>query len=146
MHYGFVIKPNRFGNGILDFLGYIGMLTVVSWTFLTLFLSKALFSLLLSSQQSLGVFGSIETRCVNANPLGPFRRYIEEQKSWLWSSSRFISDLRILCTMLPPAEGGYKANFDAAFFDNSELAGIRVVVRDSSSNIMGALSQKIPRP
>ncbi|XP_030924737.1 uncharacterized protein LOC115951725 [Quercus lobata] len=46
----------------------------------------------------------------------------------------------------PPAEGGYKANFDAAFFESSELAGIGVVVRDSSGNVMGALSQKIPRP
>ena len=46
----------------------------------------------------------------------------------------------------PLAEGGYKANFDAAFFDNSELAGIGVVVWDSSGNIIGALSQKIPRP
>ncbi|XP_030939570.1 uncharacterized protein LOC115964388 [Quercus lobata] len=47
---------------------------------------------------------------------------------------------------LPPAEGGYKPNFDAAFFENSEVAGIGVVVRDSSGNVMGALSQKIPKP
>ena len=40
----------------------------------------------------------------------------------------------------PPAEGGYKANFDAAFFENSELTGSGVVVRDSSGNVMGALS------
>ena len=46
----------------------------------------------------------------------------------------------------PPVESGYKANFDAAFFDNSELAGLGLVVRDSSGNIMGALSQKISRP
>ena len=45
----------------------------------------------------------------------------------------------------PPAKGGYKANFDAAFFDNSELAGLGVVVRVSSCNIMGVLSQKISR-
>ncbi|XP_030940158.1 uncharacterized protein LOC115965101 [Quercus lobata] len=34
------------------------------------------------------------------------------------------------------------------FFEvhHSELAGIGVVVRDSSGNVMGALSQKIPRP
>lgn len=42
--------------------------------------------------------------------------------------------------------GGYKANFDADFFDNSELAGLGVVVRDSSSNIIRVLSQKIARP
>ena len=46
----------------------------------------------------------------------------------------------------PPVESGYKANFDAAFFDNSELAGLGVVVRDSFGNIMGASSQKISRP
>ena len=46
----------------------------------------------------------------------------------------------------PPAEGGYKANFDAAFFENSEMAGLGVVIRDSSGNVMGALSQKITKP
>lgn len=46
----------------------------------------------------------------------------------------------------PPPVGLYKANFDAALFDNSELARIGAVVRDSSGNIMGALSQKISRP
>ena len=46
----------------------------------------------------------------------------------------------------PPAMGGYKANFDVAFFYNSELAGLGVVVRDNSGNIMGVLSQKISRP
>ena len=46
----------------------------------------------------------------------------------------------------PPAESGYKANFDAAFFYNSELAGLGVVIQDSYGNIMGALSQKISRP
>ena len=46
----------------------------------------------------------------------------------------------------PLAKGGYKANFDAAFSDNSEMVGLGVVVKDSSGNIMGALSQKIPRP
>ena len=46
----------------------------------------------------------------------------------------------------PLAKSGYKANFDAAFLDNSELAGLGLVVRDSSGNIMGVLSQKISRP
>ncbi|XP_065618702.1 uncharacterized protein LOC136062913 [Quercus suber] len=46
----------------------------------------------------------------------------------------------------PLLVGLYKANFDAALFDNNELAGLSVVVRDSSGNIMGALSQKIARP
>ena len=41
--------------------------------------------------------------------------------------------------------GGYKANFDADFFDNSELAGLGVMVQDSSGNIIGVLSQKIAR-
>ena len=40
----------------------------------------------------------------------------------------------------------YKANFDAALFDNSDMAGLGVVVRDCSGNIMGALSQKIALP
>ena len=47
---------------------------------------------------------------------------------------------------LPPPEGLYKANFDAAFFGNSGIAGIGVVVRDSKGEIIAALSQKILEP
>ena len=47
---------------------------------------------------------------------------------------------------LPPPEGLYKANFDAAFFGNSSTTGIGVVVRDSKGEIIAALSQKILEP
>ena len=40
------------------------------------------------------------------------------------------------------SEDFYKANFDAALFDNSNMAGIGVVIRDCNGNIIGALSQK----
>ena len=40
----------------------------------------------------------------------------------------------------PPLEGLYKANFDAAYFGNSGMAGIGVVVRDSEGEIIAALS------
>ena len=46
----------------------------------------------------------------------------------------------------PPPVGMDKANFDAALFDNSDMARLGVVVRDCSGNIMGALSQKIALP
>lgn len=42
--------------------------------------------------------------------------------------------------------GLYKANFDTALFDNSELARLGVVVQESLGNIMGASSKKIARP
>ena len=45
-----------------------------------------------------------------------------------------------------PPEDFYKANFDAAFFENSNTAGIGVVIRDCNGNIIGALSQKIVLP
>ncbi|KAK7852329.1 hypothetical protein CFP56_039363, partial [Quercus suber] len=36
-------------------------------------------------------------------------------------------------------EDFYKANFDAALFDNSNIAGIGVVIKDCNGNIIGAL-------
>ena len=45
-----------------------------------------------------------------------------------------------------PPEDFYKANFDAALFDTSNMTGIRVVIRDCNGNIIGALSQKIALP
>ena len=47
---------------------------------------------------------------------------------------------------LPPPAGFYKANFDAAYFGNSGIAGIGVVVRDCEGEIIAALSQKILEP
>ena len=41
---------------------------------------------------------------------------------------------------LPPLEGMYKANFDATYFGNLGMAGIRVVVRDREGEIIAALS------
>ena len=39
-----------------------------------------------------------------------------------------------------PPEDFYKANFDAALFENSNMVGIEVVIRDCNGNIIGALS------
>ena len=47
---------------------------------------------------------------------------------------------------LPPPEGVFKVNFDAALFGNSGMAGIGVVVRDCEGEIIAALSQKIREP
>ena len=43
----------------------------------------------------------------------------------------------------PPPMGFYKANFDAALFEESNFAGIGVVIRDCYGEVIGALSQKI---
>ena len=51
-----------------------------------------------------------------------------------------------LTRQLPPPVGFYKANFDAAYFGNSGIAGIGVVVRDCEGEIIAALSQKILEP
>ena len=46
----------------------------------------------------------------------------------------------------PPHAGFFKANFDAAVFDGSGLAGIRVAIRDQLGQIIAPLSQKIRLP
>ena len=46
----------------------------------------------------------------------------------------------------PPPEGVYKANFDAALFEHCNCAGLGVVVRDCTSAVIGALSQRILLP
>lgn len=46
----------------------------------------------------------------------------------------------------PPQDGLFKANFDAAFFDSIGIAGIGVMVRDFTGNIIAALSQKMQLP
>uniref|UniRef100_A0A7N2KNZ5 RNase H type-1 domain-containing protein n=1 Tax=Quercus lobata TaxID=97700 RepID=A0A7N2KNZ5_QUELO len=45
-----------------------------------------------------------------------------------------------------PPEGIYKVNFDAAMFENSSCAGIGMAIRDSDSEIIATLSQRIPLP
>ena len=42
--------------------------------------------------------------------------------------------------------GFYKANFDGALFEGSNFAGIGVVFRDCSGEVIGALSQNILLP
>lgn len=45
----------------------------------------------------------------------------------------------------PPVDF-YKANFEAALFNNCNVASLGVVIRDCNGNIIGALSQKIAFP
>ena len=45
-----------------------------------------------------------------------------------------------------PASGIYKINFDGALFEEQACLGQWVVIRDSASLIIGALSQKIRHP
>uniref|UniRef100_A0A7N2KUT3 Uncharacterized protein n=1 Tax=Quercus lobata TaxID=97700 RepID=A0A7N2KUT3_QUELO len=40
----------------------------------------------------------------------------------------------------------YKANFDAAFFENVGVASIGIAVRDSNANSIAALSKRIRMP
>ena len=44
---------------------------------------------------------------------------------------------------VPPGADWYKANYDVAIFDSLGYAGLGVVIRDSSGNVIAALSQKI---
>ncbi|XP_050289788.1 uncharacterized protein LOC126727934 [Quercus robur] len=46
----------------------------------------------------------------------------------------------------PPAFGMYKINFDGALFEEQTCASLRVVIRDSTGLVIGALSQKIRHP
>ena len=46
----------------------------------------------------------------------------------------------------PPPVGTYKANFDAALFEELHCAGLVVVYRDHSCQVIAALSQRIGLP
>ncbi|XP_030949950.1 uncharacterized protein LOC115973850 [Quercus lobata] len=46
----------------------------------------------------------------------------------------------------PPLGEGYKTNYDGAVFEDSGEAGIGVVVRNATSEVLAALSEKIPYP
>ncbi|KAK7859521.1 hypothetical protein CFP56_005977 [Quercus suber] len=46
----------------------------------------------------------------------------------------------------PPGAGLFKINFDGVVFEELALAGLGVVIRDSSGLIIAALSQKIRLP
>ena len=43
----------------------------------------------------------------------------------------------------PPPAGTYKANFDVALFEELHFAGLGVVYRDHSCQVIAALSQRI---
>ena len=47
---------------------------------------------------------------------------------------------------VPPQDTFYKANYDAAMFDNSGSACVGMVIRDCHGHVIAALSQKIPLP
>ena len=47
---------------------------------------------------------------------------------------------------LPPATTEFKANFDGAWFNESDEVGIGVVVRDSSGQVLATLSEKTKKP
>lgn len=46
----------------------------------------------------------------------------------------------------PPIAEDFKANFDGALFNESEEAGIGIVVRDSLGQVLAALAEKIKKP
>ncbi|KAL4651182.1 hypothetical protein ACB092_01G141000 [Castanea dentata] len=46
------------------------------------------------------------------------------------------------CKWFPPAATEFKANFDGAWFNESEEAGIGIVVKDSSGQVLAALAEK----
>nr|XP_023909157.1 uncharacterized protein LOC112020832 [Quercus suber] len=46
----------------------------------------------------------------------------------------------------PPPGESYKTNYDGAVFEDTEEAGIGVVVRNAKGEVLAALSEKIPYP
>ena len=47
---------------------------------------------------------------------------------------------------MPPRPGEYKVNFDGALFNESEEAGLGIVVRDSGGLVVAAMVEKIIKP
>ena len=71
------------------------------------------------------------------------REYVHDFKSLKKSSST----LRVSApkTWSPPADDGWKINFDGAMFSESGEAGIGVVVRNSVGEVKVALAEKIKK-
>ena len=46
----------------------------------------------------------------------------------------------------PPQPGRYKVNYDGALFDESNEAGIGVVIRNHMGEVMASLCQRVPFP
>ena len=71
------------------------------------------------------------------------------QGRWFANSGKPINRCsRVLFVVLkthwsPLPDGSYKANFNAAIFEDSNCAGIGVVYRDHSGHVIAALSQKV---
>ena len=49
------------------------------------------------------------------------------------------------CKWTPPPAGDFKANFDGAWFDESDEVGIGIMVRNSSGLVLAALAEKIKK-
>ncbi|XP_075640433.1 uncharacterized protein LOC142612203 [Castanea sativa] len=64
-----------------------------------------------------------------------------------WSpmkSSQVSAPVRPRVRWSPPPDEFYKINFDAAVFHEDNIAGIGMIVRDSSGLVMASLSHNIP--
>ena len=75
----------------------------------------------------------------------------EATKSWLlqFRSSReehCCGKLPRRCKWLPLEPGEFKANFDGAMFNESDEARVGAVIRDSMSQIIPAMAEKIRKP
>ena len=68
------------------------------------------------------------------------------QQSRDYSCSRRPTQSRRQQRWMPPKPGEYKINFDGAMFNESEEAGIGVMVRDSSGQVIAALAEKVGKP
>ena len=61
-------------------------------------------------------------------------------------SMKVAKSLAIEMKWSPPLGEGYKTNYDGVVFEDSGEAGISVVVRNATGEVLAALSEKIPYP
>ena len=87
---------------------------------------------------------------LNENPLplqniaGFAKNYLSKFRSLEKSHPHGRSS--IIRRWYPPTAGAVKTNYDGAMFNESEKAGIGVVIRDSEGQVLAALSEQIVKP
>ena len=76
---------------------------------------------------------------------------VKLQKKFSWTSPlvRVIQQVQKTAkkhTWVPPKPGEFKTNFDGAMFNESDEAGIGIVVENSFGQVMAAMAQKVQKP
>ncbi|KAL0016669.1 hypothetical protein SO802_003738 [Lithocarpus litseifolius] len=81
-------------------------------------------------------------------PLGSIGYAVKKilQQFWLSREEPCNGNQTRTCKWLPPELGEYKTNFNGAMFNESDEAGIGIVVQDDLGQVLVAMAEKIRKP